>query len=126
MPKEYKDLVVGLDIGTAKVMAVVSEVLPSGELRLAGLGVAPAHGLKRGVVVNIDATVQSIQQALKEAEMMAACKIDRVYTGITGSHIRGQNSTPWSRRPRLCRRATCRGGSRPWRPCGASGYRRRP
>ena len=54
---------------------------------------APTHGLKRGVVVNIDATVQSIQQALKEAEMMAACKIDRVYTGITGSHIRGQNST---------------------------------
>mgnify|MGYP003694001975 CR=1 FL=1 len=52
-----------------------------------------SHGLKRGVVVNIDATVQSIQQALKEAEMMAACKIERVYTGITGSHIRGQNSS---------------------------------
>ncbi len=93
MAKEYKDLVVGLDIGTAKVMAVVAEVLPSGQLRLAGLGVAAAHGLKRGVVVNIDATVHSIQQALKEAEMMAACKITSVYTGITGSHIRGQNST---------------------------------
>jgi cell division protein FtsA len=93
MAKEYKDLVVGLDIGTAKVMAVVAEVLPNGELRVAGLGVAPSHGLKRGVVVNIDATVQSIQQALKEAEMMADCKITRVYTGITGSHIRGQNST---------------------------------
>jgi cell division protein FtsA len=93
MAKEYKDLVVGLDIGTAKVMAVVAEMLPGGELRLAGLGVAPTHGLKRGVVVNIDATVQSIQQALKEAEMMADCKISRVYTGITGSHIRGQNST---------------------------------
>ena len=93
MAKEYKDLVVGLDIGTAKVMAVVAEVLPSGELRLAGLGSAPTHGLKRGVVVNIDATVQSIQQALKEAEMMAACKITHVHTGITGSHIRGQNST---------------------------------
>lgn len=93
MAKEYKDLVVGLDIGTAKVMAVVGEVLPGGELRLAGLGVATTHGLKRGVVVNIDATVQSIQQALKEAEMMAACKITSVYTGITGSHIRGQNST---------------------------------
>ncbi|PXW96944.1 cell division protein FtsA [Sphaerotilus hippei] len=93
MAKEYKDLVVGLDIGTAKVMAVVAEVLPDGELRLAGLGVASSHGLKRGVVVNIDATVQSIQQALKEAEMMADCKIGRVYTGITGSHIRGQNST---------------------------------
>ena len=93
MPKEYKDLVVGLDIGTAKVMAVVAEVLPNGELKLAGLGVAPSNGLKRGVVVNIDATVQSIQQALKEAELMADCKISRVYTGITGSHIRGINSS---------------------------------
>ena len=93
MPKEYKDLVVGLDIGTAKVMVVVAEVLPGGELKLAGLGVAPSNGLKRGVVVNIDATVQSIQQALKEAELMADCKITRVYTGITGSHIRGINSS---------------------------------
>jgi cell division protein FtsA len=93
MAREAKDLVVGLDIGTAKVMAVVGEVTPAGELRLAGLGVASAHGLKRGVVVNIDATVQSIQQALKEAEMMAACKIGSVFTGITGVHIRGQNST---------------------------------
>jgi cell division protein FtsA len=93
MAKEYKDLVVGLDIGTAKVMVVVAEVMPTGELKLAGLGVAPSNGLKRGVVVNIDATVQSIQQALKEAEFMADCKITRVYTGITGSHIRGINST---------------------------------
>jgi cell division protein FtsA len=93
MAKEYKDLVVGLDIGTAKVIAVVAEVLPGGELKLAGLGVAPSNGLKRGVVVNIDATVHSIQQALKEAELMADCKITRVYTGITGSHIRGINSS---------------------------------
>jgi cell division protein FtsA len=62
-------------------------------MRLAGLGVASSHGLKRGVVVNIDATVQSIQHALKEAEMMADCKIGRVYTGISGSHVRGRNST---------------------------------
>jgi len=93
MAKEYKDLVVGLDIGTAKVMVVVAEVMPNGELKLAGLGVAPSNGLKRGVVVNIDATVQSIQAALKEAELMADCKITRVYTGITGSHIRGINSS---------------------------------
>ncbi|MFM2276195.1 MAG: hypothetical protein RL211_2067 [Pseudomonadota bacterium] len=93
MAKEYKDLVVGLDIGTAKVMVVVAEVLPDGDLKLAGLGIAPSNGLKRGVVVNIDATVQSIQQALKEAELMADCKITRVYTGITGSHIRGINSS---------------------------------
>jgi len=92
MAKEYKDVVVGLDIGTAKVMVVVAEVMPGGALKLAGLGVAPSNGLKRGVVVNIDATVQSIQQALKEAELMADCKIQRVYTGITGSHIRGMNS----------------------------------
>ena len=93
MAREYKDLLVGLDIGTAKVMAVVAEMTPDGELKLAGLGVAPSNGLKRGVVVNIDATVQSIQQALKEAELMADCKITRVHTGITGSHIRGINST---------------------------------
>ncbi|NBX04672.1 MAG: cell division protein FtsA [Betaproteobacteria bacterium] len=92
MAKEYKDLVVGLDIGTHKVMAVVAEVLANGELKLAGFGIAPSFGLKRGVVVNIDATVASIQQALKEAELMADCKITRVYTGITGSHIRGINS----------------------------------
>lgn len=93
MAKEYKDMVVGLDIGTAKVMVVVAEVLPGGELKLAGLGVAPSNGIKRGVVVNIDATVQSIQQALREAELMADCRITRVYTGITGSHIRGINSS---------------------------------
>ena len=93
MAKENKDIIVALDIGTAKVMAVVAELLPDGDMRIAGMGMATTHGLKRGVVVNIDATVQSIQQALKEAEMMAACKITQVYTGITGSHIRGMNST---------------------------------
>lgn len=92
MAKEYSDLVVGLDIGTAKIMVVVAEVLPGGDLKLVGLGVGPSTGLKRGAVVNIDATVASIQQALKEAEQMAGCRIGRVYTGITGSHIRGLNS----------------------------------
>jgi cell division protein FtsA len=92
MAKEYKDLVIGLDIGTSKVMAMVAELGPAGELRLVGLGVSASNGLKRGVVVNIDATVQSIQQALKEAELMADCKITRVYTGITGGHIRGVSS----------------------------------
>jgi len=93
MAKEYKDLVVGLDIGTSKVMVVVAEVMPTGELKLAGMGIAPGNGLKRGVVVNIDATDQIIQQALKEAEFMADCKITRVNTGITGAHIRGLNSS---------------------------------
>lgn len=87
-----KDLVVGLDIGTAKISVVVGEVLANGELKIAGLGFAPSNGLKRGAVVNIEATVQSIQKALKEAEFMADCKITRVYTGITGSHVKGINS----------------------------------
>ena len=95
MAKQYNDLVVALDIGTAKVMVVAAEILPGGELRLAGLGIAPTHGLKRGVVVNIDATVQSIQAALKEAEMMAACKIERVYTGITGSTSVARTAPAW-------------------------------
>lgn len=93
MAKEYKDLVVGLDIGTSKIMVVVAEVLPGGLLKIAGFGVSASNGLKRGIVVNIDATVQSIQQALREAELMADCKIGRVYTGITGNHIRGINSS---------------------------------
>ena len=93
MAKEQKDIVVGLDIGTAKIMAVVAEIQAGGQLKLAGLGVAPGNGLKRGVVVNIEATVASIQQALKEAEQMADCHIARVYTGITGSHIRSLNSS---------------------------------
>jgi cell division protein FtsA len=93
MAKEYKDIVVGLDIGTAKIMVVVAEIQHDGLIKLAGLGIAPSFGLKRGAVVNIDATVQSIQQALKEAELMADCRIARVYTGITGSHIRGMNSS---------------------------------
>ena len=93
MGREYKDLIVGLDIGTAKVMVVVGALMPGGELKLAGLGVAPSNGLRRGVVVNIDATVQSIQLALKEAELMADCKIGSVFTGITGNHIRGMNSS---------------------------------
>lgn len=93
MPKEYKDLVVGLDIGTSKIMVLVAEITVDGQLIPAGVGYAPSNGLKRGVVVNIDATVQSIQQALQEAEAAAECRIGHVLTGITGSHIRGLNSS---------------------------------
>ena len=92
MAKEYKDLIVGLDIGTSKIMAVVAEVQADASIKVLGMGVAPSTGMKRGVVVNIESSVQSIQQAVREAEMMAACKITRVITGITGSHIRGRNS----------------------------------
>jgi cell division protein FtsA len=97
MAKEYKDLVVGLDIGTSKVSAMVGEILPgqdqaAGTLKIVGMGQASTAGMRRGVVVDIEALVQSIQFALKEAELMADCRITRVITGITGSHIRGQNS----------------------------------
>jgi cell division protein FtsA len=93
MAREGKDLIVALDIGTSKVMAVVAELQADGAIEVLGLGLVPAQGLKRGVVVNIDTTVQSIQQALKEAELMADCRITRVHTGITGQHIRGMNSS---------------------------------
>ena len=97
MAKDYKDLVVGLDIGTSKVLAMVAEMLPqdgnaAATLRVVGMGQSATAGMRLGVVVDIEATVQSIQAALKEAELMADCRITRVITGITGSHIRGQNS----------------------------------
>ena len=90
--KENKNLVVGLDIGTSKIVAIVSEVTPEGTLNVIGLGTQPSRGLKKGVVVNIEATMASIQRVLEEAELMADCKITDVYTGIAGSHIRGFNS----------------------------------
>jgi cell division protein FtsA len=89
--KPTKNLIVGLDIGTTKVNALVGEVKPDG-IEIIGLGVYPSLGLKRGVVVNIDATVDSIQQAVGEAEAMACCPVRSVYTGIAGNHIRSLNS----------------------------------
>jgi cell division protein FtsA len=93
MSKESKNLIVGLDIGTSKVVAVVAELFPDGRLEVVGMGSHESKGLKKGVVVNIEATVNAIQRALEEAELMADCKIQRVYTGIAGSHIRSFNST---------------------------------
>lgn len=90
--KEQKNLIVGLDIGTSKIVAIVAEVLPEGRLEIIGMGQAPSRGLKKGVVVNIESTVNAIQRALEEAELMADCKIREVYTGIAGSHIRSINS----------------------------------
>jgi cell division protein FtsA len=90
--KPEKELVVGLDIGTSKVVAIVGEVQDDGELEVIGFGSHPSRGLKRGVVVNIEATVNSIQRAVEEAELMAGCEIHSVYTGIAGSHIRSLNS----------------------------------
>ncbi|MDR2876361.1 MAG: cell division protein FtsA [Methylobacillus sp.] len=87
-----QNLIVGLDIGTSKIVAIVAELQVDGGLRVVGLGQHPSRGLKKGVVVNIDSTVQAIQRALEEAELMANCKITSVFTGIAGSHIKSLNS----------------------------------
>ena len=93
MTRDIKDLIVALDIGTSKVVAVVAEILPEGRFEVLGLGQHESRGMRKGVVVNIETTVNSIQRALEEAELMADCKIRDVYTGIAGSHIRSFNSS---------------------------------
>ena len=90
--KTEKNLIVGLDIGTSKVVAIVGEVTPERTVEIIGIGSHPSRGLKKGVVVNIESTVQSIQRAVEEAELMAGCQIHSVYAGIAGSHIRSLNS----------------------------------
>jgi cell division protein FtsA len=93
MSRENKDLIVGLDIGTSKIVAVVAEITPEGRLNVIGVGSQESKGLKKGVVVNIEETVQSISRVIQEVELMADCKVKDVYTGIAGSHIRSFNST---------------------------------
>ena len=93
MTRDAKDLIVGLDIGTSKIVAIVAEMRSDGQYEIVGLGQHESKGLKKGVVVNIESTVASIQHALEEAELMADCKIRTVYTGIAGSHIRSFNSS---------------------------------
>jgi cell division protein FtsA len=90
--KADKNLIVGLDIGTSKVVAIVAEISAESGLEIIGIGSHPSRGLKKGVVVNIESTVQSIQRAVEEAELMAGCQINSVYAGIAGSHIRSLNS----------------------------------
>jgi cell division protein FtsA len=90
--REDKNLIVGLDIGTSKIVAIVAELQLDGNLKVIGLGQHASRGLKKGVVINIDSTVQAIQRALEEAELMADCKISTAYTGIAGSHIKSLNS----------------------------------
>lgn len=87
-----KSLIVGLDIGTSKVVTIVGELSAENEIEVIGIGSHPSRGLKKGVVVNIESTVQSIQRAVEEAERMAGCEIHSVYAGIAGSHIRSLNS----------------------------------
>ncbi|MFH1138914.1 MAG: cell division protein FtsA, partial [Pseudomonadota bacterium] len=84
-------LVVGLDIGTTKICCVVGEATGGG-VDIVGIGMHPSVGLRKGVVVNIDRTVESIKRAVEEAELMAGCEISSVYAGIAGGHIKGFNS----------------------------------
>ncbi|MGH8728178.1 MAG: cell division protein FtsA [Burkholderiales bacterium] len=92
MSRTKDNLLVGLDIGTSKIVAIVAEIKEEGGLEIIGMGSHPSRGLKKGVVVNIESTVNGIQRAMEEAELMADCKIREVYTGIAGSHIKSFNS----------------------------------
>jgi cell division protein FtsA len=92
MSRSKDNLLVGLDIGTSKIVAIVAEIKDEGGLEIIGMGSHPSRGLKKGVVVNIESTVNGIQRAMEEAELMADCKIREVYTGIAGSHIKSFNS----------------------------------
>ncbi len=93
MARETKNLVVALDIGTSKVAALVAELRPDATIDILGMGSHESKGLKKGVVVNIESTVNAVQRALEEAELMADCKIASAFTGIAGSHIKSFNST---------------------------------
>lgn len=90
--KSDKNLMVGLDIGTSKIVALIGQMTSDNQVEIVGMGSHASRGLKRGVVVNIDAAVQSIQRAIEEAELSAGCQIYSVYTGIAGSHIKSLNS----------------------------------
>lgn len=90
--KSERNLIVGLDIGTSKVAAIVGELGTDGSIEVIGIGTTPSRGLKKGVVVNLESTVQSIQRAIEEAELMAGCQIKSVFAGIAGSHIKSLNS----------------------------------
>lgn len=90
--KAGKKLIVALDIGTSKISAIVGDVNEEGGIEIVGIGTQPSRGLKKGVVVNIEATVHCIQRAVEEAELMAGCHVQSVYAGIAGSHIRSLNS----------------------------------
>ncbi len=92
MSRDSKDLIVGLDIGTSKIVALVAEVSPEGRLNIIGMGSQDSRGLRKGVVVNIEDTVATISRVLQEVELMADCKVKDVYTGIAGSHIKSFNS----------------------------------
>jgi len=90
--KNEKQMIVGLDIGTSKIVAIVAEISIDGDAEIIGIGAHPSQGLKKGVVINIEATVNSIKAAVEEAELMAGVQIKSVFAGIAGSHIKSMNS----------------------------------
>lgn len=92
MANESENMIVGLDVGTSKVVAIVGQATADGTMEIVGIGSQPSRGMKKGVVVDIEATVRSIQRAVEEAELMAGCHIHTVYAGIAGSHVRSLNS----------------------------------
>ena len=92
MANATENMIVGLDIGTSKVVAIVGQATADGTMEIVGIGSQPSRGMKKGVVVDIEATVRSIQRAVEEAELMAGCHIHTVYAGIAGSHVRSLNS----------------------------------
>ena len=91
MVKKHNNIIVGLDIGTTKICAIVGEV-NNGSVDIVGIGFCPSEGLRKGVVVNIESTVNSLKKAVEEAELMAGFEISSVYTGISGAHVKGFNS----------------------------------
>lgn len=90
--RESRNLLMTLDVGTSKVVCVIGELMPGGQLEVVGIGQQPSRGLKRGVVINMDATVQAIRRAVEEAEMMANARVQNIYVGLSGAHIKSQNS----------------------------------
>ena len=92
MTKKDNSLVVGLDIGTSKVVAVVADTSVDNQIEILGVGMCPSTGMRKGIIVNVDATVNAIARAIEEAELMAGCQIHSVYAGIVGNHLRGINS----------------------------------
>lgn len=93
MPRSEKKVIAALDIGTSKVVCIIAEMNDENQLQVIGVGTQPSRGLKRGVIVNIDSTVQAIQKAVEDAEKMADCKVTAVSAGISGTHIQSLNST---------------------------------
>ena len=89
---EQSNMIVALDLGTSKVVALVGEISDAGRMEIVGIGSYPSRGMKKGVVVNIESTIQSIQRAVEEAELMSGVTIHSVYVGIAGSHVRSLNS----------------------------------